>query len=1015
MADTRIARIVRHRRRQRQRRENSAPRVGRWLGCGLVTFLISLIVLVALFVTSLVGVYAYYARALPPANAIVEAQEEAFETSIFYERTGQLAIYEVIDPFAGDRKYATLDSLPEHFLQATIAIEDATFYDNPGFNVEGLLRASVSNLEGNELQGGSSITQQLVKNALIPPEERTSISIDRKIKELILASEISRLYSKDQILEWYINTNFYGNLAYGIEAAARIYFDKPAQDLTLAESAVLAAVPQFPLQNPIDNQVAARQRQEIVLNRMVELGYISQAQQQVALQQPLIIKPLAQNFDITAPHFALYARGEAEAILNYLGYDGPRMISQEGLRIYTTLDLDLQQQLECVSRSHVERLSSGDPNFVHNTNIGSECTAAEFLRPPSGEILAQTRTVTNAAGVVLNASTGEIKAMMGSIDFWDETIDGNFNGALARRQPASTFKPFVYVTAFLHPFDSSNVVTPAFMTSDVYTEFDNNQAEPYIPLNLDRQFHGPVSVRDALARSYNVPAVQVLNLVGLQNVLNVAHGMGINSMSSNLSNFGLSLALGTAEASLLDMTYAYNTFNNLGTMIGAPLTTANPIPGYRQLNPVSILRIEDADGNILWQYGLQDGTFDRRIVLPSGMAYLITDILADNDARYDAFPRGSVLELSRPAAVKTGTSDEFRDSWTIGYTPQYTTGIWVGNNDNRLMQDVTGLVGAAPIWHAVMEYIHERDALPIEQWQRPETIKPQNVCLWSGLLATSYCPQVTELFYVDPVNDYDYRPNRQDNLWIEIEINSCNDTLATVYTPTECRATKTYFQYPENMREWAEDNPLGELPPTESDTAGTDSIFSPVRISDPIIFDKVSGVVDISGNASDDNFFYYYLEVGKGTNPDEWQSISDNVGEGGNGITLGVWDTTTSEDGLHILRLTMVRHDQTTEFALREVIIDNTPPTVRLIEPGAGTYSRDRDVFIEVVAEAFDNDQVELVEFYVDGELVHSTNQASGAYQWEIHEESDAEIWAVVTDAAGNQTQSETVTVQLED
>jgi hypothetical protein len=317
-----------------------------------------------------------------------------------------------------------------------------------------------------------------------------------------------------------------------------------------------------------------------------------------------------------------------------------------------------------------------------------------------------------------------------------------------------------------------------------------------------------------------------------------------------------------------------------------------------------------------------------------------------------------------------------------------------------------------------MEYVHDRDALAVEEWPRPETIEEINVCQWSGLLAHTNCPQVRELFYYDPVGDYDYRPNRPDTYWTVIEVNSCNDKLATAYTPPGCRTEKTYFQYPENMQEWAENN-LVELPPTQHDSSGTETVFDSVLdevfISEPGYLDRVGGVINITGNANDDNFFYHYLEVGKGGNPEEWQRIGNNETNNGTGITLGSWDTTTSEDGLHVLRLTMVRRDQTTEFALREVIIDNTAPTIRLTEPEAGTYSRETDVFIEFVAEPFDTNQVDYVDFFVDGELVHTTNQAPYTYLWEIHESPDARIWAVVTDTAGNQTTSDTVTVQLEE
>lgn len=1011
-----IARIVRQRRKRRQSRENRAPQIGRMLGCGLLTFLVTLVLVSSIGAGTAVGVYSYYARELPPADSIVNAQQDAFQTTIFYDRSGQFAIYEVIDPFGGDRQYASLDEVPDYFLHATVAIEDRSFYENPGFDIRGMTRAVWSNLSGGELQqGGSTITQQLVKNTLIAPDERTEVSVDRKMKEIILANEISRLYSKDQILEWYINTNFYGNLAYGVEAAARVYFDKPASNLTLGEAAVLAAVPQFPQQNPINNPTTAKERQKLVLDRMVEQNYITQAESDAAFAQDLIIKPFSQRFNITAPHYSLYARDEAESILNDLGYDGPRLISQGGLRIYTALDLDLQQQAECVARSHVDRLASGDPTFTHNTSAGTDCVAAQYLDPPSQAITAETRTVTNTAVVMLNAQTGEIVTMVGSVDFWDTSIDGNFNNTLAQRQPASTFKPFVYGAAFFSQLDASTVVTPATMTYDVYTEFDNGLPEPYIPLNIDRQFHGPVSVRKALANSYNVPVVQVISQIGLSPVLQMAHSMGINSMNENLSAYGLALSLGTAEASLLDMTFSYNTFNNLGTMVGTPVFPYEARPGYRQLNPTSILRIEDANGDILWEYSTETGTFDRRAVLEPGIAYLITDILADSEARLDAFPRGSALELSRPAAVKTGTTDDFRDSWTIGYTPQYTTGVWVGNNDNRFMEEISGSIGAAPIWNGIMEYIHARDQIEVAEWTQPNTVTAQNVCEWSGLLPTSICPQYTEIFYLDTVKGIDYRPNLPDSYWTRLSVNTCNNTLATAYTPAECRADKTYFEPPDQLREWAITSGVIDLPPTEFDESGTGSAFDPVVISTPSFLENVSGTLTISGNVSDDDLSYFYVEVGQGSVPETWQRIGDNQDVGGTGIVLAEWDTTTVPDDVYILRLMLVRADSTLVPSNREVIVDNTPPTVRLIEPiTTKTYSQDRDVFIEVVAEARDNRQIDTVEIYIDDELLDTQTESPYTYRWTIGDSSTAEMWAVVYDAAGNQTESERITINLE-
>ncbi len=1011
---SRTARIIRQRRKHRQRSQGSATRLGRWIGCGIGLIFGLMLLGTVTAIGSGIAIYAVYARQLPPADSIVSAQAESFHTTIFYDRTGTIPIHEMIDPQGGDRQYIAIDEVPTHFLQATIAIEDASFYDNPGFDIEGMMRAMWINVTSDQVQGGSTITQQLVKNQLLTEEERNAQTLDRKLKEIILATELSRKYSKDQILEWYINTNFYGNLAYGVEAAARVYFDKPARELTLAESALLAAIPQSPAKNPIDDAVAARERQRVVLQEMVRQGFITDQEMTSAFNQTIVVPPASQRFDSTVPHFAWYAQSEVETILRSIGYERPDIMFRRGLRIYTTLDLDLQRQIECVARTHVERLSGADPEFVHNTNIATPCVAAEFLPPLPEGIGGVPRNVTNAAGIMIRGNTGEVVAMLGSVNPGDAS-SGEFNVTTSeQRSPASTFKPFVYVTAFIHPIDGTTVVTPATMTYDIRREFNNGTPEPYIPENIDFVYHGPVSVREALVRSYNVPAVQVLNWVGIDRVLQTAHSMGINSMNEGLSSYGLSLALGSAGASLLDMTYAYNVFNNMGVMVGTPVPSNQARVGYRQLNPVAILRIETIDGEVLWAYGEEYGTFDRRAVLEPGMAYMITDILSDNDTRHSpSFPRGNALELSRPAAAKTGTSDDFRDSWTIGYTPQYTTGIWVGNNDNSSMVDVTGLLGAAPIWHAIMEYAHVKDALPVESWEQPPTIVEQDVCRLSGLLPHSACPTVSEIFYYDRDRNIDYRPNRVDPYWQTLSVNTCNNTLAVPYSDPQCVVEKDYFDYPDELRNWAVAAGV-ELPPTTYDTADSTPIFSPVTIYSPLFLETVNGLVEIRGNARDADLAYYRVEFGRGNTPTAWQQIGSSHEEGGGDILLETWDTTTVPDDLYTLRLTIVRNDSTVEIANQEVVVDNTPPTVQLSSPAPGqTYSAERDVFLEISAEPSDNRQIDYVEFYLDGDLLGRLDAAPYSYRWEITKSGLTFIWVVVTDEAGNQTQSDRMTIQL--
>jgi membrane peptidoglycan carboxypeptidase len=1008
------ARIARQRRRRRRDQGLTAPRLLRWAIAGAVVLTALLLVAAAGAVTAFAGVYAHYAGQLPPAERITAAEEEAFLTSMFYDRSGGTVLYEVMDPTGGDRRWVGVGQIPQYFLDATVAIEDASFYANPGFDLRGMARALWSNLTGGQFQGGSTITQQLVRNVLLDEAERRAISYDRKVKEVILATEISRLYSKEQILEWYVNTNFYGGWAYGIEAAAQQYFSKPARDLTLAEAAVLAAIPQYPLQNPMDNPQAAKLRQEIVLQTMVAEGYISAAQAEAAMQEPLIVRPFADRYDIIAPHFSTYARAEAETILNDLGLDGARLVSRGGVRIYTTLDVDLQLQAECAARAQVLRLDGDDPTVTPNTSAGTPCAAAAYLPPLPAAMTGVEREVTNAAAVVLRAETGEILAMVGSVDFWNQGIQGSYNTALAQRQPGSAFKPIVYTAAFLQGAlpGYPNGITAATMTYDVAIEFDNG-GQPYTPVNIDRQYHGPVSVRAALANSYNVPPVQLINLIGLGPVIRTAHRLGISSLNQ-ADRYGLALALGSGEVSLLDLTYAFSVFNNGGAMIGMPVHKAQSIPGFRTLNPVAVLRIEDADGRVLWQYGEETHTYQRRLILEPALAYIMTDILADNAARAPAFGRGAPLELSRPAAVKTGTTNDNRDSWTVGYTPQIVTGVWVGNNNNHGMTDVTGTTGAAPIWYAIMEYLHARDALPRREWARPPTVAERVVCEISGLLPTRYCPQRRELFYVDALRGIDTQPTRADNTWKNYRVNVCTGLLASASSAPGCVEEMVYFDYPPATRAWARETGQ-RFPPTEYDPLDAASPSSPVAIISPPFLARVAGVVEVRGNVSDERFAYFRLDYGAGTQPDVWLQIGEQQTAPGRDIALGTWDTTGLSDGaVYTLRLTMIRSDNSLERAYVSVTVDNQPPQVTLLEPAPDSrYTVGSDLYVPLRAQPDDNVQMAYVEFYKDGELIATSEEWPYEARWTPGEPGEHTFWAVAYDAADNRAESGRVTITV--
>ncbi len=963
----------------------------RWV-IGISLALIGFVLLsLATGIGSAVSAYAFYSENLPEPGAIT-AVERDFETSKLYDRTGTVLLYEVIDPLGGDRTWMELADIPEYLQQATIAIEDKTFYDNPGYDTEGIIRAFVNNMLGQPVQGGSSITQQLVKNVLIDPAERTQVSYDRKIRELILAIQISREYSKDQILEWYLNTNFYGNLAYGVEAAAQVYFDKPVSELTLAEAAMLAAIPQSPVLNPIDNFDAAKERQRLVLEAMISQGYITHEQADTAHNAVLEISAPEERFNLLAPHFSIAVRKQLEELPEV----GPEMLYRGGLVVYTTLDYPLFLQAECVARTHVARLSGQPPTIIVPASDGSACTAADYLPPLSPQDQGIDHKVSNASVVIINPLTGEVLAMVGSLDYHDPSIDGAFNIAFAERQPGSAFKPFTYVTAFQQGY------TPATLTLDVRTAFNVRSNQPYTPENADRQFHGPVSIRSALANSYNVPAVQVLEWVGVDNVIRTAHMMGINTLDRGLDQYGLSLTLGGGEVTLYDMTYAYSVLANLGEMRGRPTLEDFRRPGFRTLDPSFILRVEDREGNILWEYG-KGSTFGSRSIVEPAIPYLITDILADDVARRDSVGADSAVLLDRPAAVKTGTTNDYRDNWTIGYTPQRVVGVWVGNTDNSPMIEMPAIDGAAPIWHAILEYAHL--GLPVETWERPGDIVQVTVCEPSGLLPTPYCPTKQELFIMGT------EPTTFDTIYQPFLINKETGLLATIYTRADLIEERVYRILPPEAADWVREAGW-EQPPTQYDTVGAPNTLGPVAIAEPLGFSLVRGVVTIKGNATDPNFQLFRLYFGEGINPTEWTQIGqDHFSSRWNG-ELGVWDA-RGLNGLYSLRLMVVRGDNRVVESIIQVTVDNSPPAIQLISPTEGQTFTLADEFIIIQPLVSDNISMERVEFYVDDELIATSTISPFNERWLITEPGVHYIQLRAFDKIGNTSVSERIMITV--
>lgn len=669
--------------------------------------------------------FVYYSLTLPDPNKLSERVVP--ESTKIFDREGKL-LYEIHGE--AKRTLVPLSEIPDFAERAVIAIEDKDFYRHSGFSLTGIVRSALKNLLTGSKVGGSTITQQFVRNAVLTREK----TYTRKFKELVISLQLERKYSKNEILQLYLNEIPYGSNAYGIEAASQTFFGKSAKDLNLKEAAYLAALPQAPTYyspyGPNKDELDARAN--TVLKLMAEQGHITAEQKQAAQNQKVEFRKIGRG--ILAPHFVLYVQD-----LLAQKY-GEISLQEGGLKVTTTLDLKLQ-------------------------------TIAEEIIAKSLEQNEKKYNVGNSALVAIDPRSGQILAMIGSRDYFDEAHDGAVNVALRPRQPGSSFKPYVYATAF------QKGMNPATMLMDVVTNFGEFGGKEYTPQNYDGKEHGPVSVRQALQGSLNIPAVKTLILTGIEDSIQTAENLGITTLKER-SRFGPALVLGGAEVKLLEHTAAYSAFAVNGTKYP---TTA-------------ILKVEDKNGNVLEEFRPSSG----KEVLNPQVAYLITNILSDNEARVFIFGRNNRLYLpDRPAAAKTGTTQEYRDAWTIGYVPSLVVGVWAGNNDNSSMTGgASGALIPAAIWNEFMRRALEGQ--PSEEFQRPEGIIEKEVDILSGKLPTALTPATkTEIF--TSFNT----PAESDDVHLPGEIVLHSERP---HDPA----------WEEPVRSWTERNGYGYLPPGEN-------------------------------------------------------------------------------------------------------------------------------------------------------------------------------------------------------
>jgi len=831
-----ILRSRRERRLSRQNKKSSRAR-GALLTVGMV---LSLVLAALIIVTALA--YADITRDLPSIEILPHLLNPPdgllLQPTRIYDRTGYQLLY-TFSPTDTPRRYIPINEqnpqhIPANLINSVIAVEDPQFWSHSGYSILGY----------ENPDRHPTIAQKLVNDLLLYNEPFSRM---RALRERILAAQITAQYGRTQVMEWYLNSAHFGSYAFGVEAASQLYFGKPAAQLTLAESAVLAAASETPALNPLDAPQVAIQRGREVIHILNGLKIISDEDAARALQETPTIQPAPPSPPRLAAAFTNIVLSQLESQFTRA------RIERGGLTIVSTLDYDLQKQAACVTEVYAARLAGlPEPEF-------NGCDAARLLPslPPG-----VTFPDSSASALILDPKTGQVLAVVG------ETNQAVQTPLVTAHSPGSILDAFVYLTGF------TRGLSPATLTWDIPGQTALQ--------NFDGEYHGPMRLRVALANDYQVPVELLKAQMGIDNVMRIA------------SSFGIDM---NADVSMLQLTGAYGVLGTQGVYFGQSVND--------EFTPVTVLRVESAERAVILDWSTPQA---QSIVTP-GLAYIMTNVLSDETARWPSFGRSNALEIGRPAGVKVGQTPDGRDAWVVGYTPSFVVGTWT---DARGEGQRLSPRFPAVLWNALMQYA-SRDA-PDDGWSAPPGVNQITVCDPSGMLPTRECPNlVTEVF----LNGSD--PIQPDNLYREFSVNRETGLLATVFTPPELIDTRVYLNVPENARAWAQSAGM-DIPPSSYDAIQAPPLKPTANISAPELFAEVSGIVQIIGTASGDDFAYYRVQVGRGLNPREWIQLgSDVLTPVANGL-LAEWDT-KGLSGLYAVQLQVVHNDKKVDAAVIQVTI----------------------------------------------------------------------------------------------
>ncbi len=924
-----VSKIIRIRQQQRTRQQRSP-----WLKLGLASGVVVSLLMVTL---SLIGGrwYIELTRDLPSVETLASLLEPPkrplFQSTRLYDRTAEHIILTLENPAAANKQYlyvgksgqAGLDQVSQDLVDATIIELDPQFWHNPGYSLDGIY-------EGTH----PTLAQWLISDLVLGGE---SPSVKRNIRERLLAAQVTAKYGREKVLEWYLNIAQFGELIYGVDAAARAYYGKSAVDLTLAEAVMLTAIAEFSGSNPSSDFQMLKEKQELIIQKMLVEGYVSGDEARQALKEDVQLRDQTGAQSL-APLFT-------QLVLMQLSTRMPlERILRGGFEIFTTLDYGLQMQSVCTAEIQLARVHGAKNPIISIDD--TPCDSGNLLPTLQTEVDKNLKNLMTEV-VVIDPLTGHILAMVGG-------EGAGISPASQATHPAgSILTPFLYVSAF------TRGMSPATLLWDLPVSHAKEMLNPdQIDVNLESltSYQGPVSLRKVFANDYQGAGAEILAQVGADNLWLTEKQFGI-STSELTSGTGSGMDdLYSQPVSLLESVQAYSILANQGVMSGQTAVGSAGGETQNEMSSTTILRVVDGDGKV-WI----DWTNPEKIpVVSPQIAYLATHIMSDEKARWPSLGHPNALEIGRPAAAKVNLTVETSDAWTVGYTPRLAIGVWMGRSAVEAGEISVDM--PAGIWHALMQYASKE--MPVQEFATPSGISKLQVCDPSGKLVTPLCQTIAQEVFLAG-----NEPTQPDDMYQKFYINRETGLLATIFTDSKLVDEKIYLVVPPEAVDWAKAVGLPVPPDSYDDINPATTSSEDVQITNLKMFDHVSGQLSLRGSATGDGFEYYRIQVGKGLYPQEWIQVGEDVHRSVKDGFLGTWDT-TELDGTFILELLVVKEDKRIERATVQLTIDNSFPQVQILSPRAGEqFSAQQDPIIIMNASVSDNQAIQRVEYYVDGKL----------------------------------------------